>query len=70
MCICVYVVNVNTIMSCVIKPLCTVWSLSSHDVFLSRESFILNTTTSYVIKLSGKYFLFFVVLLFIGVIEH
>jgi len=36
----------------------------------SRCSFIVNTATSYFIKLHGKYVLFSTIMLVIGVIEH
>jgi len=71
MCICVYHCKYCNKL-CYKAPICGMvfnWSCC-HDVLLLSSSFIVNTATSYVIKLHGKYVLFLVVMLVIGVIKH
>ena len=62
----VYII-VNIVMSCVIKLQYTV--LFSLCFFLLSKLFIVNTTTSCVVKLHRQYVLFSVVSWFVGVIE-
>ena len=70
MCICGYCKYHNEL--CYKAPVCgmiVIWSCC-HDVFLLSRSFIVNTATSYFIKLHVHYVLCSVVFLVIGVIEH
>ena len=72
MCICVYVYVVieNTIMSCAVKLQYVVCCQVVMMFLIRSGSFIVYIATRCVIKLHGKYVLFSVVLLVIGFIEH
>jgi len=70
MCICGYCKYHNDMCyKDAIRGMVVIWSCC-HDVFLLSRSFIINTTTTCLIKLHGKCILFSTVLLVIGVIEH